>query len=407
MRFEPADTCTKFVIEERIESFLKAFRDADYYLFVEDGNEWVQTETARKWMSDKRIKGIIKQTTFTVVIEETDKIRLVGNYSVYGPITVTWQVKSARRAFAKANGLCEAVLAEVGNAAQEALRTMSLEDNAVNNSQAAKAIDSTLRRQFRERYSVELRVTLCNLSSRLTDIAEKEDYQAAEQMVQLSLDERRRHHELGLRLLEEQQRIQLAAAEVVALGNAQTIVERGQWELMQEKISTILGPNADPLLAMAMMMGPDAYNKLLESRVELQRINMDFDLKTRELKVLEDVAAAQYRRGQISFGNTTPYVPALEASGERETEAMKARLQRELPSLSSLIKQPHPDGRVEFLLTLPEMKISAMTSDGRITGVKYGTNSPSAIWGTIPNRGSLEEALVQLVRDISQRNSRR
>jgi hypothetical protein len=318
MRFEPLNTCDQFVIEERIESFLKAFRDADYYLFVEDGNEWVQTETARKWMSDKRIKGIIKQTTFTIIIEETDKIRLIKNYSVYGPITVTWRVTSARRAFANANGLCEAVLAEVGNAAQEALRTMSLEGNTVNNSQATKTIDSTLRRRFREHYGVELRVTRCNLTSRLTDIAEKGDYQAAEQMVQLSLDERRRHHELGMRLLEEQQRIQLAAAEVVALGNAQTIVERGQWELMQERISVILGPNADPLLAMAMMMGPDAYNKLLETRVELQRINMNFDLQTRELDVLQDVAAAQYRRGQISFGNTTPYVPSLEAPRKDE-----------------------------------------------------------------------------------------
>lgn len=406
MRFQPVDTCTKFVIEERIESFLKAFRDADYYLFVEDSNEWVPTETARKWMSDKRIKGIIKQTTFTVVIEETDKIRLVGNYSVYGPITVTWEVKSARRAFAKANGLCEAVLAEVGNAAQEALRTMSLEGNAVNNNQAAKAIDTALRRRFREHYGVELRVTRCNLTSQLTDIAEEGDYQAAEQMVQLSLDERRRHHELGLRLLEEQQRIQLAAAEVFALGNAQTMVERGQWELMQERIGAILGPSADPLLAMAMMMGPDAYNTLLETRVELQRINMDFDLQTRELDVLQDVAEAQYRRGQVTFGNTTPYVPALEAPGGRETEAMKARLQRELPSLLSLAKQLHPDGRVEFLLTLPEMKISAMTRDGRITSAKYGTNSPIANWISIPDRDSLEESLIQLVRDISQGNSR-
>lgn len=279
------------------------------------------------------LKGIIKQTAFSVVIEETDKIRLVGNYSVYGTVTVTWTVKSARRAFAQANGLCEAVLAEVGNAAQEVLRTMSLESNAVNNNLAAKAIDSKLGRRFREHYGLELRVTRCNLTSRLTDIAEQGDYQAAEQMVQLSLDERRRHHDLGMRLIEEQQRIQLAAAEVFALGNAQTMVERGQWELMQEKMSAILGPNADPLLAMAMMMGPDAYNKLLETRVEMQRINMDFDLKTRELKVLEDVAAAQYRRGQVTFGNTTPYVPSLEAPDGRETEAMKARLQRELPSL--------------------------------------------------------------------------
>ncbi len=405
MRFEPIDTCSKFIIETRIDRWLKSFRDADYYLFVEDGNDWVQTESARKWAREKRVKGIIKATTFTVTLEQSDKIRLLGNYSAYGPITVNWRVTSARRAFNNANGLCEAVLAEVGHAAQSALSSMALEGNAVNNGQVTKAIGATLSRRFREKYGVELSVIRCNLTSQLTDIAEAGDYDYARQTVQLTLDERRRHHELGMRLLEEQQRIQLAAAEVFALGQAGTAVERGRWELMQDQIAAILGPNADPLLAMAMMMGPEAYGQVLETRVEAQRIGLDYDLQTQQIRVLQSVADAQYRRGQVAFVNTTPYVPALEPPRPPVpgSEGIEARLRSLLPELLQVTPRQVGD-KVEYTLSLHNMKSAAATRDGRITGVKYGSNTPSATWSeSLPDRGSLEESLAQLARDIADR----
>lgn len=403
MRFEPADTYNKFVIETRIEKWLQAFRDADYYLFVEDGNDWVQTESARKLAREKRVKGIIKATTFTIMLEQSDKIRPLGNHSAYGPITVRWRVTSARRAFGNAHGLCEAVLAEVGQATQTALSGMALEGNAINNDQVARTISATLSRRFREQYGVELTVIRCNLTSKLADIAEEGDYDYAQQTVQLTLDERRRHHELGLRLLEEQQRIQLAAARVFALGNAQTMVERSQWDLMKEKMDFILGPNADPLLAMAMMMGEDAYIKLLETRVDAQLIGLGYDLRAKEIQVLQGVAEAQFRRGQISFANTTPYVPALEppspsASG---SESLEARLRGLLPELHQLTTRQDGD-KVAYTLSLPDRKIEATTRNGCITMVKYGTNNPQAVWlESLPDLGSLEESLAQLAREIA------
>lgn len=402
MRFEPADTCSTFVIETRIDRWLKSFMDADYYLFVESGNDWVRTDTVRKWAADKRVKGIIKQIAFTVQLDQSDKLRLLGNYSVYGPISVSWRVTSPLVAFRNANGLCEAVLAEVGRAAQEALSKMTLEGNAVNNAKAAKAIGDSLSRLFRTNYGVELRVTHCNLTSRLTDIAEEGDYQAAEQVVMLSLDEQQHNHDLRLRLIEEQQRIQLAASKVFALGNAQTMVDRGRWELMQEQINVILGPDADPLLAIAMMMGPDTYRTLLETRVDMQRTGMDYDLRSRELDVLQSAAEAKYRQGKILFGGS-PYAPTIEASGGI---GLEARLRASLPKLISLTQRAS-GADVEFILALPDLKIKAVTRDGRITTAKYGTNDPTATWSKqLPPPGSLEESLTQLTRDICRETGR-
>lgn len=424
MQFKNEEELNRLVIDETVEGFRARFRDADYYLFLEKKNDWEQVPQVQNiaW-GKQRVKGIRRNTEFTLSVAESDNIRLDNNHPVYGTVGITWKVTLPRKAIETSGSISTALLNHISEALARIVHKYAINNFAANQESIKMALESQVQRKFRSDYGVEVKISKLNLSHRIQEIVVQTDTAMAgqqgrhllekrEQDHTLSLSDQRRRQELLLSGLEQRQQIQLDAERILATGNAHVGVEQTQWRLLQEKIQAVLGPQADPILAIGIMMGENVVRDLINARATAQQYMLEYQLKDKELDILNTYARSRLRSNQPvldsylprSMGTSSALNPSstsgllLPESGETV-----ARIQQALPSECKVTARPENSGtvyRVEY--SAPnQLVIELLFVGGQIKKASYGTTGPNKKWGgPLPDSGDIIQVATQVVRNI-------